>query len=429
MVDAAKRKTILVLAYSISPIRGSEYSVGWDYVRHMSKDNDLVVLYGLAGPHMGDFHEMEGVTPEQFGSAVTFVPVTPGFVARLLNAPNRAGRLVYSFYFAYRLWHREAFRVAQAICQNRQIDVVHYLCPIGFREPGYLWRLQKPYIWGPVGGLQSYSWKLYSHAGSMEAVKIVLRNAANFIQRNFSIRLRKAFRRADILIACSSQNADHIKDIANIEPMIFAENGTGTVSDRCVKISAGNPLRFIWVGAFEPRKALRIALRALATVSQGDWRLDIVGSGKDEAVARALSTELGIDHKITWHGQLPREKVLKLFSQADVHILSSLAEGNPTILWEAMSNGVPTVSFDHSGMHDTLCENCGVRIALIEDTVPEAVARLGDALSRLVLDREEVQRLAAGTKTCAFQHSWGRRIERWNQLYDRAILRYAERKM
>ena len=51
-------KDILVLAYAVSPIRGSEYSVAWNYVTQMSKYNRLTVLYGCAGEHMGDFEEM-----------------------------------------------------------------------------------------------------------------------------------------------------------------------------------------------------------------------------------------------------------------------------------------------------------------------------------------------------------------------------------
>ena len=52
-------KKILVLAYAISPYRGSEYSVAWNYVTEMSKSNELVVIYGTSGSHMGDIEEMK----------------------------------------------------------------------------------------------------------------------------------------------------------------------------------------------------------------------------------------------------------------------------------------------------------------------------------------------------------------------------------
>lgn len=71
------RKNILVLAYAISPIRGSEFSVAWNYINEMSKDNDLVVLYGSAGNHMGDFDELESWLFTYSIPNVRFVPVYP----------------------------------------------------------------------------------------------------------------------------------------------------------------------------------------------------------------------------------------------------------------------------------------------------------------------------------------------------------------
>ena len=43
------------MAYMLSPYKGSEFSVAWNYVTHISKDNDLTVLYGISGdkrPHL-----------------------------------------------------------------------------------------------------------------------------------------------------------------------------------------------------------------------------------------------------------------------------------------------------------------------------------------------------------------------------------------
>ena len=51
-------KDILVLAYAISPSKGSEYAVAWNYVTAMSRYHRLTVLYGTSGEHMGDTVEM-----------------------------------------------------------------------------------------------------------------------------------------------------------------------------------------------------------------------------------------------------------------------------------------------------------------------------------------------------------------------------------
>ena len=45
-----------------------------------------------------------------------------------------------------------------------------------------------------------------------------------------------------------------------------------------------------------------------------------------------------------------------------LHIITSLGEGNPTTIWEAMDRGIPTVSLNHCGMKDVICDKCGVKI-------------------------------------------------------------------
>lgn len=47
------------MAYAISPFRGSEYAVAWNYVTYMSKENDLTVLYGMSDNHMGETHTLD----------------------------------------------------------------------------------------------------------------------------------------------------------------------------------------------------------------------------------------------------------------------------------------------------------------------------------------------------------------------------------
>lgn len=47
-------KNILVLCYQLSPTKGAEYSVAWNYAKNMSRNNRLTVIYGVSGQHLGD---------------------------------------------------------------------------------------------------------------------------------------------------------------------------------------------------------------------------------------------------------------------------------------------------------------------------------------------------------------------------------------
>lgn len=416
------RRTILVLAYSISPTRGSEYAVGWNYVTHMARDHDLVVLYGLAGPHMGDLEEMAGVTSEQFGGHITFVPVLPGQRARIANHLNRTGHVPFSFYVAYRYWHVAALEAARRIVADRRIDVVHYLCPIGFREPGYLWKLNKPYVWGPIGGIAARPVRAFIGLGLGNGLRTVARNFANAVQFRFGRRVAEGISRADMLLAATSENAAAIERVHGRRAIVVPENAIDLGSSVTVRVSPpGQPLRLIWVGTLETRKAITILLRALAQLPKpARWTLDVLGDGPLLAQSRAEAEALRIADLVTWHGKLPRDRAVARMADADVHVLTSLAEANTTVLWEAMGAGVPTMAIDHCGMHDSICHDCGVRLPL--DRIDAMVDSFADAIGRLIDDRAAVERLSHGALACAVRNGWPHRVTFWNDIYDRAIL-------
>lgn len=413
-----KRRTILVLAYSISPVRGSEYAVGWNYVTHMSHDNDLIVLYGLAGDHMGDIDEMADAA-EKFGGRVVFIPVMPDRRARIANYLNRSGRLPYSFYIAYRYWHLSALGVARRILTERTVDIVHYLCPIGYREPGYLWKLQKPYIWGPIGGIAPRPVRTYFDLGTATGIKTLVRNWTNAFQFRWGRRVRRAIRETDLLLAATTENSLEVARVHGRTPVFVPENAIVAHETNARTVSAPDkPLELIWVGTVEARKALTILLGALATIDPARWHLRVLGSGPLLDASKTEAKMLGIASSIEWLGNVPRSQALECFRSSDLHILTSLAEAHSTVLWEAMSAGVPTIAIDHCGMHDSIDDAGGIRIPL--GSISQLRRGFAEAIARLVDDRVELQKFSAGAIACAERNSWSCRRVFWNDAYDQA---------
>ena len=419
-----RRPHILVLAYSISPERGSEYSVGWNYVTNMARDCDLTVLYGLAGPHMGDLEEIERFETETGGlENVTFEGIRPNALARLLNAPNRKGFLVYSFYLAYRVWHWQAARRARQIIAQQDVDVVHYLCPIGYREPGYLWQIDKPYIWGPVGGMVPTRLLKGAPRGWKARLKTAGKNLINAWQLRNSGRVRRALHRADVVIAATSENQAVMRDRFSIEALQFAENAIPDAwiddAPSPAPRAEGAPLRLIWIGSLDARKSPDLLIEAVPAVPAIGWQLDIVGKGALSDKVAAMIAERGLQDRVTLHGHIPRERVQALLAGADAHLITSMGEGNPTTIWEAMAAGVPTVTLDHCGMHDVICEACGIRVPL--GSWQETCDGLGAVLVRLLEDPALVTSLKEGTCRCRETYRWSHRRTEWRDLYQKAI--------
>lgn len=413
-------KNIIVLAYTLSPTRGSEYSVAWNYVQEMSKDNRLTVLYGASGDNMGDCKEMEEYVKQYSHPNVTFIPVYPNRWADLLNWPNRHKFLVYTFYYAYQIWQKQAYKKTKELIDNEHFDLIHYVGMIGYREPGYLWKLGLPYIWGPISGANNSPVALMGNMPLSGRLKHKFRTLANTFQLRYSTRLKRALAKTDILLTSTSENQRIFKEVHSKDSICLPENGIiGEININEDKFTNPKKYNFIVVGRLDARKSVNIFLEAIILVKHKELlHVDIVGSGPLKKVWQKYAKDNGIGNLITWHGQLPREKAIQMYQSAHLHVITSISEGNPTTIWEAMSFGVPTLSFNHCGMHDTLRDGAGILVP-IAPTYAENVKRIANAVDKVLAAPDCLKQLAFATLQRAEEYTWKKRKQFWNEQYEK----------
>lgn len=416
------RRNILVMAYAISPYRGSEYAVAWNYVMHMSKSNSLTVLYGMSDNHMGEIYTLEKYLEEHTIKNVKFIAVKPNRLADLLNWPNKHNFLVYTFYFAFAVWQREAYCVACELLKTEHFDLIHNVGPIGYREPGYLWKLGLPYVWGPISGANNAPRQLMKRMPIMGRMKLTFRSVANSIQFHTKLRLKKALKATDILLTATSENQRKFKEVHHKDSICIPENCiTGSIALDETKFVDIEKYHIIVIGTLDARKSVGIFLEALTQVQHYNLlHIDVVGDGPLRNTLQQYAIRHKLNEAITWHGQLPRAEAVKIFNSAHLHVITSVSEGNPTTIWEAMSYGVPTMSFDHCGMHDTICDKCGIRIPIAK-RYEDCVTVIARNIDGLLAHPERFYQLAKGTIACAQHYTWAEREKFWNNLYDKLL--------
>ena len=160
-----------------------------------------------------------------------------------------------------------------------------------------------------------------------------------------------------------------------------------------------------FVGRIDPLKDLHTLLRAFALVraTVPKARLRIFGPCPDSAAAYqadllAESASLGIEDAVTWEG--PSEGSRPALLAGHVVALSSVSEGLPLTLIEAMMSGKATVSTDVGGVVE-LVGRSGDRGALVPPKDPEAFAT---ECIRLLTDRAHRARVGAAARRHAQEH-------------------------
>ena len=420
-------KNIIVLAYAISPYKGSEYAVAWNHILNLSKNNKITVIYGTSGIHMGDFEEMNDFLSNNSVDNVKFIQIAPSKLTRALNVLNVKNIFNYSFYWAYNAWHKQVYDYVKILIQKEKFDLIHFLCPIGYREPGYLWKFDIPYVWGPVCGVNNTPWKLFKVLSIKGKIKFFIRNIVNILQFNCSLRLRKAVKNVDLLLTATTETKTKFDNRYNTNSIYIPENCLLTPPKLNSEKFAlpKDKYQFLFVGRLDENKACIILLNALTKVKHKKLiNVNIIGNGPVKPQLEEFVKCNGLDNIVTFHGQLPRTEVLKKFEAAHLHIITSLSEANTTVIWEAMAHGVPTLALDHCGMHDIVCEKCGIKIHITD--LEQIVSDIAEEIDGLLENPERFEALANGTVECAQNYVWHARAKAMNEYYNIAIEKHKQ---
>ena len=129
------------------------------------------------------------------------------------------------------------------------------------------------------------------------------------------------------------------------------------------KKDTNEAVNILWAGRLIYRKGLAFLLEALSRVdTDRKYQLLLVGDGPELEALKKLAIELGIDDKVTFYGKIPYTEMKKVYSVSDFFVFPSLRETTGTVLFEAMSNGLPVLTFNQNGADLLIDEGCGIKV-------------------------------------------------------------------
>lgn len=403
--------SILINAYACSPNMGSEPGMAWNWCVNLAKYCELHII--TEGEFRNKIEAALPTLPQGENMHFYYNPVSEEIRKMCWNQGD------WRFYKYYKEWQWKTFLIAKDICKENHIDILHQLNMIGFREPGYLWKIPDiPFVWGPVDAKESFPLAYLEGASLKTKLFIQLKNAITKWQLQHAKRVRLAVKRASCVISASSNSQQAFKKYYQIDSPLLNETGCYIQKHPIIDKSQKEYFDVLWVGKLDFRKQLNLALRSIAATKNPHIKLHIVGGGNN-FIYQTLAKELGIESQCKWYGAISHEEVQTIMQKSDVFFFTSVAEGTPHVVLEAISNNLPVVCFNTCGQGDSVNEKVGRKIELSNPNL--SANEFAIILNHLESNRDLLKKLATNCEKRQEELSWETKVKHMIELYQSSL--------
>jgi glycosyltransferase involved in cell wall biosynthesis len=168
------------------------------------------------------------------------------------------------------------------------------------------------------------------------------------------------------------------------------------------------------VGRLSKEKAFDVLIGAFAAVraTGANVQLAIIGEGDERSLLESLISRFQLQDRVSLFGYCAN--MIDLYDAMDIFVLSSLREGLPNVVLEAMAMEVPVIATRINGVPRIITH--GENGLLVSPGVPESIR---EALLQLIASAEERRRLAVAARRTVERHfSFDVRMRKIAAVYD-----------
>lgn len=428
--------SVILNIYACGPNLGSEKGQGWLWCSNLAKHCEVHVITEGEFKDSIDAEMKTLPATQQQNLHFHYNPIggdDPEECAKIRKMCWNQGD--WRFYYYYRKWQLKTLEIARTIIDEqkrlgKKIDVMHQANMLGFREPGFLFKIDDvPFVWGPIGGLQLFPDAYMKGAPLKMQVFLKLKNFLNNVIFYHGSRVDEAAHKADMLVSTTPVSYQRLKSVKNLESVWIPEMSciVDDASKNILDRFDDEKIKLIWIGKFDYRKRLDIAIRSVAAAKNKNVLLQIFGSGNDKQIAalKNLATSLGVKDQMIWMGNRPNHEVHEALRNGHMFFFTSVSDDTSTVMLEAVSEFIPVMCFNCCGMQAINDETVGVKVDL---TNPEqSVKEFAEKINYLEANRDMLRQFSANCEQRQKDLSWESNIARMLDVYQQAIRKHGER--
>jgi len=401
---------LLISAYACEPGTGSEGGHGWNYPSALAKRGHQV--YAIVPTRW-----RQGVEEELSRSPLDDLRFI--FVAER-TWPMRLGWTLGSA-LRYFLWQWDASQAALRAEAVHHFDLVHHVSYGSLLGASFMWRLGKPFVFGPTGGGQTAPAAFLSYFGSFRRSE-VLRTLVTKCAWPLDWPAIKTARAATILASnretaalARRMGARHV-DQSMLDVYLPDEYLVRPQAERPPRQS----VRLLWVGRLLGRKGQQLTVEALNSVPPSvAVELEMIGDGPAEHEFRRWLASVDLVHPVTLRGRIPWDEVHRAYDAANIFIFTSLRDTVGIQLLEAMAHGLPVITLDHQGAAELVSADNGIKVPV--STPAETCRGIATAIATLAASRDLRAAMRVAARRRAAEFALSKRIDELELLYTSLI--------
>jgi glycosyltransferase involved in cell wall biosynthesis len=406
--SASPRLKVLITAFACEPHRGSEPGVGWNWALQAARDHNVWVI--TRELYRKVISQEMASAPEELKHNLHFV---------YYDIPIWMRRLCINERIWFTLWEIGLLARARELHREVGFDLTHHLNFVTVEMPGLLWKLDTPFVWGPVGGGQVPPPVLKQYYGGFWAAEMVRAMRKRLLA--FNPFVRGATKHAASIIVSNRETQRLVEPMTKTHLTSATEIGISIPAPRPERESSGR-LEIAWAGVLTPRKGPLLALDVAAELKKRDvnFRLRFAGVGPWQERLELRIRELELQDCVEVLGAVPFDEMSAYYFASDVFLFTSLQDTTGTVVAEAMSHGLPIVTLDHQGAALMVTDQCGVKIKI--ESPRQVVEDMAKALQVLSLHADWRQSLGTAARRRAEEHyTWHNKADLLRETYARAV--------
>lgn len=402
-------KTILATCYAINPYKGSEDGMGWNFVNQIARFNKVIAI--TRENNQPAIEKFMAENPNELYKNITFIYFDLPYWMRFWKKGGR-GAMLY-----YYMWQRGIVSFIKK--QNLNFDIAHNVNFHNDWTPSFLYKLEKPMVWGPIG----HHPIIPKHYLKPFSFKYLIIDRATWLVKkmfwNLSFSLKKTVKNADHILCMNTG----VQTVLNLKSQSFSIQPSVATEDFFEgEITKKRDFKIISVGRFVPLKGFDLTLNSfikfiysLSIPERENCKLTMVGSGPEKEFYKKIITENNVEKYVEIIEWIDRKELMKLYEKASVFLFPS-HEGAGMVVAEAMSFGLPVVCLNNEGPGEFVTQNCGFAVPQLDYS--NTVLELKESLQKLYFDKELLYKMSLGArKQFEEKFTWNSRGEHLKNIY------------